>query len=88
MLNCSNPEIISKGLPKLIAAIPKEIKIGCYANTFVFEKKHEANSTLNHLREDLNIKKYQEFAEEWGRMGARIIGGCCGIGPEYLPGIV
>ena len=27
---------------------------------------------------------YLTFAQQWVEMGARMIGGCCGIGPEYI----
>jgi S-methylmethionine-dependent homocysteine/selenocysteine methylase len=36
------------------------------------------------LREDLNAEAYAGHAAHWQAHGARIIGGCCGTGPEHI----
>ena len=36
------------------------------------------------LREDLESERYLAFARDWRQMGADIIGGCCGIGPDTI----
>jgi S-methylmethionine-dependent homocysteine/selenocysteine methylase len=32
-------------------------------------------------------QRFAEFAHEWRRAGAQIIGGCCGLGPEHIGAI-
>jgi S-methylmethionine-dependent homocysteine/selenocysteine methylase len=32
----------------------------------------------------ISPEDYLTFAQQWVEMGAQIIGGCCGIGPEYI----
>ena len=32
----------------------------------------------------LSPEEYLRFARQWVEMGAQIIGGCCGIGPQYI----
>ncbi len=35
-------------------------------------------------RRDLSIDQYVAHALNWTELGATLIGGCCGIGPEYI----
>ncbi len=35
-------------------------------------------------RGDLGPEAYAGFAREWRTMGAEIVGGCCGIGPDHI----
>ncbi|MDB3989922.1 homocysteine S-methyltransferase family protein [Pseudomonadales bacterium] len=35
-------------------------------------------------RDDLTPQDYLAFAKQWQALGATIIGGCCGIGPEHI----
>ena len=32
----------------------------------------------------MSVELYKKFCEDWVSKGATIIGGCCGIGPEYM----
>jgi S-methylmethionine-dependent homocysteine/selenocysteine methylase len=32
----------------------------------------------------MTIDQYLEFVATWRQSGASIIGGCCGIGPEFI----
>ena len=29
-------------------------------------------------------EEYADASEEWVRLGARAVGGCCGLGPAYV----
>jgi S-methylmethionine-dependent homocysteine/selenocysteine methylase len=88
LFNCSQPEVMS---PAIKTAM-KEMKrldaykpIGVYANAFPAQKKDvQANSTLQRIRSDLDPAEYLNFVKTWCRLGATIIGGCCGIGPEHI----
>jgi S-methylmethionine-dependent homocysteine/selenocysteine methylase len=56
-----------------------------YANAFPPQGRDDhANEMLHELRGDLDPPAYLEFAREWVALGARIVGGCCGIGPEHI----
>lgn len=36
------------------------------------------------MRKDLDPDAYLAWAKKWTEQGATIIGGCCGIGVEYI----
>jgi homocysteine S-methyltransferase len=36
------------------------------------------------VRRDLNPEAYAEHAMGWVAMGARIVGGCCEVGPAHI----
>ena len=88
LFNCSQPEFIKAALRETNDYFAKNnvmhIKAGAYANSFVKKQHKPANAAITDLREDITPERYMEFAKEWVECGARIIGGCCGIGPEYI----
>ena len=64
---------------------PGELRIGVYANAFPpQDASAEANARLLEIRADLDPEGYLAFARDWVARGARIVGGCCGIGPEHI----
>lgn len=84
MANCAPPESISAAMPELVAT---GLPAGGYANaftsipaTFLPGKTREQLST----RQDLGPEAYAEFALDWVRRGARIVGGCCEVGPAHV----
>jgi S-methylmethionine-dependent homocysteine/selenocysteine methylase len=93
LFNCSQPEAVEAAL--LAAAVevsrwsaggtsPAPL-LGAYANAFPPQRTDAAaNEDLLTLRADLTPKGYAEFARRWVAAGARIVGGCCGIGPEHV----
>ncbi len=61
------------------------MRIGVYANAFVpLEPLIEANAGLSDLRGDVTAQAYLQWARDWVARGARIVGGCCGVGPEHI----
>jgi S-methylmethionine-dependent homocysteine/selenocysteine methylase len=52
---------------------------GCYANTST-----PAKGDLTVTRHDVSAEEYAEASVDWVKDGARIIGGCCGTGPEHI----
>lgn len=88
LFNCSQPEVMS---PAIITArnelkhLGLSLPIGVYANAFhPVIKDVQANTTLQGIREDLDPLRYLDFVKTWVSLGATIIGGCCGIGPEHI----
>jgi S-methylmethionine-dependent homocysteine/selenocysteine methylase len=91
LFNCSRPEVMGAAVSeaaRLRAAAPGKPgawQIGVYANAFVpHDSPGEANAVLSDLRSDVSPEAYLDWARDWVARGARIIGGCCGIGPEHI----
>ena len=83
LLNCSTPEAISLAIPDLAAT---GRTAGAYANGFTSIDALEPGGTVDVLttREDLRPEAYGRIAMGWIRDGARIVGGCCAIGPAHI----
>lgn len=93
LFNCSTAEIMESAVrtTKTVFGAQEECSvplIGVYANTFVplaaGEEKGSANESISAIRTDLTEAKYTAFAQRWVDCGASIVGGCCGVGPEYI----
>lgn len=90
LFNCSDPSVMEAALrdaAAVFAAVPagERPRLGVYANAFTpHSHKDQANETLSGIREDLGPPDYVAFAEKWQAAGASIVGGCCGIGPDYI----
>jgi S-methylmethionine-dependent homocysteine/selenocysteine methylase len=94
LFNCCEPETILIGLRRLAEApdIGRRLRragtrLGAYANrlTPVPENFAMAETTAPQaMRADIGPAEYAEFATQWVELGAELVGGCCGIGPEYI----
>ncbi|GLE09791.1 hypothetical protein PINS_up021651 [Pythium insidiosum] len=94
LFNCSQPEAISRALREIQATdglmeslTERDVRVGAYANrlTAIADDWALAESVEPQaMRADLDVAQYVEYVNTWVNMGARIIGGCCGIGPEYI----
>lgn len=88
LFNCCTPEAVSAALPALRAATAQTV--GAYANALAGFKSDyvmgqqggEGGETP--VRQDLGPADYARFAQAWRGMGAEILGGCCGIGPDHI----
>lgn len=84
LFNCSQPEVMADAIRIARAAQPR-LATGAYANAFTAQSSNaEANTDDAPLREDVTPAAYLEFANRWVCLGATIVGGCCGIGPEHI----
>lgn len=88
LFNCSQPEVMSPAIDSALGELHRlgtDLQVGVYANAFPPQRKDaQANCTIMDVREDLDPSGYLAFTEDWCRLGATIIGGCCGIGPEHI----
>lgn len=92
LFNCSQPEVMADAVERAREVLTAArrfgsggIEIGVYANAFPpATSTAAANSDLNEIRADLTPSGYLALAREWVRLGATIVGGCCGIGPEHI----
>lgn len=85
LLNCSPPEAISKVLPGLVSI--SDVPVGGYANAFTpipDEWDFHGDESIPPARIDLTPEAYSEHAANWLAAGARIIGGCCEVGPAHI----
>lgn len=89
--NCSIPEVIEQALRdtnNVLIKQNKKVSLGAFANSFTpISSAHKANEAVQDYR-DLSPNEYLEFAKQWHSLGANIIGGCCGIGPEFIAALV
>tara|TARA_A100001388_G_scaffold234068_1_gene187237 strand:- start:122 stop:1042 length:921 start_codon:yes stop_codon:yes gene_type:complete len=83
LINCSPPEATSQALGELA---PHSVTFGAYANGFVTVEPYQGHATVDVLRsrEEINPQTYAEFGKEWLSLGAKILGGCCEIGPDHI----
>jgi len=88
LFNCSHPEVMAGALAaarRTLADLGAKVPLGVYANAFVdTHQDTAANADLSDLRGELTPSRYLGFAKNWVAQGARIVGGCCGIGPEHI----
>ena len=92
LFNCSQPEVMGDAVDAARAVLtaagrsgPAGIAIGVYANAFVPQRADaQANSSFTDIRPDLTPSGYSAWVQDWQNRGARIVGGCCGIGPEHI----
>lgn len=85
LLNCSPPEAISTVLSELISLC--DIPVGAYANAFtpIPEKwDFHGEQSIPPSRTDVTPQAYADHAAGWIKDGARIIGGCCEVGPAHI----
>lgn len=83
LFNCTSPEAISEGLAEL--APLTNLPFGAYPNRLSIPEGWTLdNDVPTGLRNDLDVSSYCRYSEQWIALGASIIGGCCGIGPEYI----
>jgi S-methylmethionine-dependent homocysteine/selenocysteine methylase len=82
LANCCPPESIAAAMPALVELGPA----GGYANAFrpVPADWELETGGLLPLREDLDPEAYAGHVAHWHADGARIVGGCCGTGPEHI----
>lgn len=84
LFNCSQVEEMSAAL-RHIQKMELDIPYGVYANAFEPVKTDiEVDSQVIKTRSDTTPEVYLNHAREWQALGASIIGGCCGIGPEHI----
>jgi len=64
------------------------LPFGAYANGFtaISEGFLQEAPTVDALsaRHDLSPAAYADFAMGWIAQGARIVGGCCEVGPDHI----
>lgn len=86
LANCCAPESITRAMPALVR-MAGDRPAGGYGNGFAaIPADWTVESGVDRLgaRADLDPAAYAEHAATWIAEGARIVGGCCKIGPEHI----
>ncbi len=84
LVNCVPPEDGSRGLARLCEAT--DGPVGVFAQIGKFDPpswKFEFHPRFTET-EAWSPQRYAELARSWRDAGARVIGGCCGTGPEHI----
>jgi S-methylmethionine-dependent homocysteine/selenocysteine methylase len=90
LFNCSQPEVMGAAVTEAVSELRRQgaagdITVGVYANAFASGNAAVgANEGFRDLRAELTPAAYLAWARDWVARGARIVGGCCGIGPEHI----
>ncbi|MGF7452924.1 homocysteine S-methyltransferase family protein [Pasteurella bettyae] len=89
IFNCCQPEVIEQALivtrDTLHTLNATHIQTGAYANAFAPQPEDAtANDGLDEVRKALDPQSYLAWAQKWTAQGATIVGGCCGIGREFI----
>jgi S-methylmethionine-dependent homocysteine/selenocysteine methylase len=85
LINCTEPETVEAALPLLVAATDKPV--GVYANAFDNLPPAwslQSGDSLPPRREDFGSEAFTSHALACVEADARIIGGCCWIGPDKI----
>lgn len=77
-IQCTAFPLVLKPLGELVAALDGRSAAGVYAND------GRVWTDMRWHGERTSPEEYADHAERWIEAGARIIGGCCGTGPEHV----
>jgi S-methylmethionine-dependent homocysteine/selenocysteine methylase len=86
LFNCCQAESITAALKITAGLVSPDVQFGGYANRFVtaHTESGEANAQLSSMRDDLSPAEYRQLVHTWLEMGATLVGGCCGMGPDHI----
>ena len=86
LVNCSTMQNIHKSMSIYqTLASSSSFQYGAYGNRYnEIRKDYKLELKSTKLKEDLSPEMYTEAVKSWIEKGATIVGGCCGIGPEYI----
>jgi S-methylmethionine-dependent homocysteine/selenocysteine methylase len=88
LVNCSPPESIKEGvrcLQQRLQGKTPERFWGAYPNAYQpIPPDYRPGGPQTQLRDDISPENFVQFARGIMENGAKVVGGCCGIGPEYI----
>jgi len=84
LFNCTSPEAITEAIKEVVELTDKPV--GAYPNRLnpVDPEWTLDNEIQTGLRNDMDIDFFLNMSERFQAAGATIIGGCCGVGPDYI----
>ena len=86
LVNCSTMQNIHESMSIYQSlATSCDFQYGAYGNRYnEIRKDYKLELKSTALKEDLSPELYTDAVKLWIEKGATIVGGCCGIGPEYI----
>ena len=83
LFNCTSPEAIVVALEEL--RVRDTRPLGAYPNLLHIPQGWTLDDTsVQSGRREMSLDEYVGFARTFVKAGATLVGGCCGIGPEYI----
>lgn len=82
LFNCTTPDAIGAGLRELRALTDRPV--GAYPNRFFVPQGWTLDNEISTERSEMTVEEFLTFARAWREGGMDIIGGCCGIGPDFI----
>ena len=82
LFNCTSPQAIAGGLAQLAELTDQPL--GAYPNRFSVPEGWTLDGDKPTERYELSVEDFVNHALQWRELGASLIGGCCGIGPEHI----
>lgn len=94
LFNCSQPEQITRTLQRLtdcedlmLELNTKQIRLGAYSDRVSPKSRAgmlESKLSSEALHDVVDIEVFSAFAQRWIALGAELVGGCCGVSPDYI----
>lgn len=82
LFNCADPDAITAGLEELKGLTDKPI--GAYPNGFNIPAGWTLDNEIQAEPRPITPADFVVYAQQWQQQGARIIGGCCSLGPDFI----
>ena len=82
LFNCTDPTSISVALEELVPLTNQPP--GAYPNRFHVPPGWTLDNEIAVEPTEMTVEDYLAFVDTLRRSGATIIGGCCGVGPEFI----
>ena len=86
LFNCTDPEAITQAIKELSMITDKPY--GAYPNQFHVPQGWTLDNDIAVEPRVMTPEEFKGYANRWRQDGASIIGGCCGVGPEYIAALV
>ena len=86
LFNCTDPEAITQAIKELSTITEKPY--GAYPNQFHVPQGWTLDNEIEVEPRAMTPEEFKGYANRWRQDGASIIGGCCGVGPEYIAALV
>ena len=86
LVNCSTIQNVQSSID-IYQKLRQEFtfQYGAYANRYdEIRKDYKLALKSTAVNEDISPSQYTDAVQSWIEKGATIVGGCCGIGPEYI----
>eukprot|EP01026_Neomeris_dumetosa_P014593 TRINITY_DN15351_c0_g1_i1.p3 TRINITY_DN15351_c0_g1~~TRINITY_DN15351_c0_g1_i1.p3 ORF type:complete len:230 (-),score=24.36 TRINITY_DN15351_c0_g1_i1:290-880(-) len=93
LVNCCAPEVVTCAIKQIRQQLPGGMLYGGYANGFkkttsewLTDQPSDFQRTDDEYDENevITCQAYARHVQQWINEGARIVGGCCGIGPSHI----